>query len=93
MSEWHLTDKKINALQVASVDRVIARAKAAHFVDVRVRINGEFEYHQADWIKHLGRKRGLIRRGLDWAGRRNWWVFLFNGWLAKRAESKSEVQK
>lgn len=34
----------------------------------------------------------MIRRALDWAGRRNWWVFCFNGWLARRrAAMKSET--
>jgi hypothetical protein len=50
---WRLTDEKINDLQVDSIDRLIQRANAAHYVDVRVRINGEYEWFQADWIKHI----------------------------------------
>lgn len=50
---WRLNDEKINDLQVESINRLIKRAKAAHFVDVRVRINGQFEWFEADWIKHM----------------------------------------
>lgn len=53
---WRLTDEHINSLQVASVDRLIKRAKAAHYVNVRVRINGDWEEHEADWIKHMKRE-------------------------------------
>lgn len=59
---WQLTDERINDIQVDSIDRLIARAKNAHFVDVRVRINGKDELFQADWLKHLQR----IRRRLPW---------------------------
>lgn len=50
---WRLTDEKINDIQVQSIDHLIKRAKAAHFVNVRVRINGKWEEFEADWIKHL----------------------------------------
>lgn len=52
---WELTDEKINELQVASIDRLIERCKRAHFVNVQVRINGQFETFEADWLKHLKR--------------------------------------
>lgn len=52
---WCITDAKINELQAASIDRLIARAGAAHFTDIRLRINGEFEHFEADWLKHLRR--------------------------------------
>lgn len=55
MAEWKLTDAKINDLQVASIDRLIPRCKLAHFVNVRVRINGRWEEYEADWIKHMTR--------------------------------------
>jgi len=55
-TRWELTDEKINSLQVESVDRIIKRCKAAHFTNVRIRINGEWEEHEADWIKHLVRR-------------------------------------
>ena len=54
-SVWCLTDQKINDLQVASIDRLIERCKAAHFTNIRIRINGQWEDHEADWIKHLRR--------------------------------------
>ena len=52
---WHLTDAKINSLQVESIDSLIRRAKAAHYVNVLVRINGKDEIYEADWLKHLHR--------------------------------------
>jgi len=52
---WVLTDQNINELQVESIDRLIARCKAAHFVDICIRINGKDERVQADWLKHLKR--------------------------------------
>lgn len=57
---WSLTGKSINSIQVDSIDRLIQRAKGAHYVDVRVRINGKFEWHQADWIKHMRRRNPMF---------------------------------
>lgn len=59
--EWRLTTEKINDLQIDSIKRLIPRCKAAHFVNVRVRINGTWEEYQADWIKHMVR----IERAAD----------------------------
>lgn len=53
---WSLTSERINDLQIVSIDRVIARAKQAHHLDICVRINGKNEWHQADWIKHIVRQ-------------------------------------
>lgn len=52
---WLLTDNNINDLQVATVQRLIDRAKQAHYVDLVIRINGKDEHYQADWLKHLVR--------------------------------------
>ena len=52
---WLLTDKNINSLQVDSIQRLIDRLKHAHHTDVCVRINGQDEWFQADWLKHLTR--------------------------------------
>jgi len=52
---WVLTDKNINDLQTASIDRLIARCGAAHHVDICLRINGKDERVEADWVKHLKR--------------------------------------
>ena len=59
--EWRLTTEKINDLQIDSIKRLIPLCKAAHFVNVRVRINGTWEEYQADWIKHMVR----IERAAD----------------------------
>jgi hypothetical protein len=52
---WILTDENINSIQVASVQRLIDRLKHAHHTDLCVRINGQDEWFQADWLKHMVR--------------------------------------
>jgi hypothetical protein len=48
-----LTDEHINSLQASSVGKLIERAKHAHMTDIKLRINGEDEWYEADWIKRL----------------------------------------
>jgi hypothetical protein len=55
-ADWKLPAEKINRLQQASIERLVTRCKQAHYVDIVVRINGKYEVHQADWIKHLETK-------------------------------------
>ncbi len=50
---FELDTDKINSLQLASLHHQIERAKHAHYTNLQVRIGGKFEYHEADWIKHL----------------------------------------
>jgi hypothetical protein len=50
---WFLPASALNELQIASVNRQIERCKRAHHTDLAVRINGENESHEADWIKHM----------------------------------------
>jgi hypothetical protein len=52
---WLLTDKNINSIQVDSIQRLIDRLKHAHHTDLCVRINGQDEWFQADWLKHMVR--------------------------------------
>ena len=52
---WLLTDKNINSLQVDSIQRLIDRLKHAHHTDLCVRINGQDEWFEADWLKHMVR--------------------------------------
>ncbi len=52
---WYLPWHAINDLQRQSVDQIIKRSKAAHFTNVKVRINGKWEESEADWIKHMVR--------------------------------------
>ena len=61
---WLLTDKNINSLQVDSIQRLINRLKHAHHTDIRVRINGQDEWFQADWLKHLTRTTPPQRKPL-----------------------------
>lgn len=51
---WLITDENINHLQVSSIQRLIDRCKHAHHVDIHLRINGQDEVVQADWLKFLG---------------------------------------
>ena len=52
---WLLTDKNINSLQVDSIQRLINRLNHAHHTDLCVRINGQDEWFEADWLKHMVR--------------------------------------
>ena len=52
-TDWGLLASSINKLQQASIEALVRRCKKAHHVDIVVRINGEYEVFQADWIKHL----------------------------------------
>ena len=52
---WLLTEKNINSLQVDSIQLLIDLLKHAHHTDLCVRINGQDECFQADWLKHMVR--------------------------------------
>jgi hypothetical protein len=52
---WLLTEKNINSLQVDSIQLLINRLKHAHHTDLCVRIDGQDEWFQADWLKHMVR--------------------------------------
>ena len=62
---WLLTDKNINSLQVDSIQRLIDRLKHAHHTDLCVRINGQDEWFQADWLKHMVRASPPQRKPLS----------------------------
>jgi hypothetical protein len=61
---WLLTDKNINSLQVDSIQRLINRLNHAHHTDLCVRINGQDEWFQADWLKHMVRATPPQRKPL-----------------------------
>ena len=50
---WLITDEKINSLQVKSIQTLIDRARHAHHTDICLRINGQDERYEADWLKHM----------------------------------------
>jgi hypothetical protein len=52
---WLITDENINHLQVESIQKLIDRARHAHMTDIKLRINGQDEWYQADWLKHMTR--------------------------------------
>jgi len=61
---WLITDEKINSLQVGSIQRLIDRARHAHMTDIKLRINGQDEWYEADWLKHLTRTTPPQRKPL-----------------------------
>lgn len=65
---WLITDEMINSLQVDSIQRLIDRARHAHMTDIKLRINGQDEWHQADWIKHMKR---AVPQQREWVGLTN----------------------
>jgi hypothetical protein len=48
-----ITDEKINHLQVNTIRKTVERCKHAHHTDLQLRINGQDEWLQADWVKHM----------------------------------------
>ena len=72
---WLLTEKNINSLQVDSIQLLIDRLKHAHHTDLCVRINGQDEWFQADWLKHMVRATPPQRTwvGLEGEEIRNSW--------------------
>ena len=62
---WLLTEKNINSLQVDSIELLINRLKHAHHTDLCVRINGQDEWFQADWLKHMVRATPPQRTWVD----------------------------
>ncbi len=67
---WCLNPERINDLQQDSIAALVKRCGRAHFVDVRVRINGQWESYQADWIKHLRPTKRPLRSFMSALGRR-----------------------
>jgi len=51
--DWILPGDKVNQPQAETIERTIRLAKHAHYVNVRIRVNGEWQELEADWIKHL----------------------------------------
>lgn len=43
----------VNDLQLESMRRVMNRARAAHFTNIDMRINGKNEISEADWLKQF----------------------------------------
>lgn len=52
---WLVTEYHINELQAESIQQLIDRAKHAHTADIKLRIEGQDEWYEADWLKHLAR--------------------------------------
>jgi hypothetical protein len=61
---WLITDENINSIQIESIQRLIDRARHAHMTDIKLRINGQDEWFQADWLKHLTRATPPQRKPL-----------------------------
>jgi len=54
---------------------LVDRARHAHMTDIKLRINGQDEWHQADWLKHLTRTTPPQRTwvGIEGEEIRNLW--------------------
>lgn len=59
--EWHLPSEHLNKPQLESIAKLVQRTKQAHYTNVVVRINGENETYEADWIKHMTLTAALSR--------------------------------
>lgn len=57
-----LNDRAMNDLMRDGLLEVIRRAKQAHYTNICVRIDGQDEWHEADWIKHLVARETEIER-------------------------------
>ena len=51
--DYILPSESLNQPMLNGLRLLLARVPHAHYIDVVVRINGNDEKHQADWIKHL----------------------------------------
>ncbi len=65
---WLITDEMINSLQIDSIQRLIDRARHAHMTDIKLRINGQDEWYEADWLKHLKRAAPPQRERIVYCG-------------------------
>ena len=50
---FEIDTDNINDIQLATLRRTIERAKHAHFTTIELRINGNYEYEQADLLKYF----------------------------------------
>lgn len=48
-----IDEKHLNDVMRQGIAILIGRARGAHYTNAQVRINGQDELHEADWIKHL----------------------------------------
>ena len=55
-TDWRLPRDKINEQQQITIAKLVTMCGQAHFVNVKVRINGQWREFEADWIKHLTRE-------------------------------------
>ena len=86
---WLITDENINSIQIESIQRLIDRARHAHMTDIKLRINGQDEWHQADWLKHLTRTtpphpKEPEQEPVAWATQMGEYAHIH--WCAKRPE-------
>lgn len=52
-TDWSMPHHSINRLQQAAIKHTVKLARAGHWVDIVIRINGEYTVLQADWLKYL----------------------------------------
>lgn len=51
-----LDENSVNDIVISNMLKTLSIAKNSHHVDICIRINGNDEWFQADWIKYLSMK-------------------------------------
>ena len=51
--EPYIDTHSLNDLQMESIRRLVPKLRAAHFTNLKIRINGAWEEVECDWLKHL----------------------------------------
>lgn len=54
---------RLTAEQEARIRRLLPVLRVAHFVDLRVRINSEWRFYEADWFKEVF--DAIVEKGAD----------------------------
>ena len=89
---WLITDKNINHLQVESIQHLIDRARHAHMTDIKLRINGQDEWYEADWLKHMTRTSPPQRQWVGLTDEEIWNVLQFRGYNTDTIEIARAIE-
>jgi hypothetical protein len=52
-TDWRLPKENINDMQQRRIEQAVRQCKRAHFVNLRILIDGTWEEFEADWLKYL----------------------------------------
>jgi hypothetical protein len=51
--ELEIEETALNDIMKENISEAIEVCKAARSTDIRIRVNGEYRYYEADWLKYL----------------------------------------